>query len=187
MRCTICAHPKRAAIEREALGGLPVRAVARNYNVSEDALYRHQRMHLSRPTPGNSTSEGRERDLDRREANDRVVRAVMSKLAGQLNRAEQAGDTLNAVRISRAIVQAAEASHRMDDTGSVPEGDWGGSSVPPRIVIHTSASEALDPDAYRAWYNQLLPPDAYAEWWSERDRAEHAVEIRLPDNGRGDE
>jgi hypothetical protein len=184
-KCSICVHRHRAAIERDMVGGISVPVVAQQYNVSPDALYRHRRSHLTRPTPGNSTPETRERDAERREQNDRVVRAVQSKLAGQLNRAEARGDTLNAIRSARALLQATEIGARMNDNGSsVAEGDFGGSTVPGRIVITTKESgEARTPDEYRAWFNQLLSPDQYQLWWAERQEQE-CVEVWLPHNGR---
>ena len=184
MKCTICLHPRRAAIEREIVGGGSIPVVAQTFNVSSDALYRHRRSHLTRPTPGTATSDARERDAERREQNDRVVRGVMSKLAHQLASAEARGDTLNAIRSARALLQATEIGSRMNDSGSVAEGDYNQSGVPSRIVIHTASDgEALEPDAYEAWFNQLLHPDQYRLWWQER-QAEGAVEVWLPDNGR---
>jgi hypothetical protein len=44
--CTICAHPKRKAIDKALAADDPVRGLSALYRVSEDALSRHRDKHL---------------------------------------------------------------------------------------------------------------------------------------------
>jgi len=46
--CTICRHEKRREIDKAlVLAAEPFRVIARHYAVSEDALQRHKKVHLS--------------------------------------------------------------------------------------------------------------------------------------------
>lgn len=45
-KCTICHHDKRKAIDADLVRLEPFRALARQYNVSKDALMRHHDNHL---------------------------------------------------------------------------------------------------------------------------------------------
>lgn len=45
-RCTVCLHHKRTEIEREIVSGVPVRWLARHFNLSRQSLYRHRDHHL---------------------------------------------------------------------------------------------------------------------------------------------
>ena len=40
--CTCCTHPERAAIDAALLANAPLRDIARQFNVSKDALQRHR-------------------------------------------------------------------------------------------------------------------------------------------------
>jgi len=40
--CTLCSHKKRAALEREMAKGRPLRAIARQFHTSKDAIRRHR-------------------------------------------------------------------------------------------------------------------------------------------------
>src|SRR5437868_1385790 len=44
--CTICPHPRKAAIDESLVSGLSARKVAAKYSVSYDALLRHRAGHL---------------------------------------------------------------------------------------------------------------------------------------------
>src|SRR5262249_29124713 len=46
-KCTICHHERRHLIEVALTYKTPMRVIARRFNVSPDALYRHSRAHLS--------------------------------------------------------------------------------------------------------------------------------------------
>ena len=45
-RCTVCSHPERDAIDRAIVDGQPIRAIARQFGISKDAVYRHSLRHL---------------------------------------------------------------------------------------------------------------------------------------------
>jgi len=44
--CTICTHNKRENIDKELLEKVPLRNIAKQYNVSTGALFRHKENHL---------------------------------------------------------------------------------------------------------------------------------------------
>jgi hypothetical protein len=47
LRCTICIHPARPQIDLTIATGLSKRAIARRFEVSPDALWRHNQAHLT--------------------------------------------------------------------------------------------------------------------------------------------
>jgi hypothetical protein len=47
-KCTICIHKKRNEIDQAIVGGESLSGIARSFRVSEDALDRHKRKHISK-------------------------------------------------------------------------------------------------------------------------------------------
>lgn len=47
-RCTVCDHPKRAAIDRALIGGESNRAIAGRFDLARASLQRHAANHLER-------------------------------------------------------------------------------------------------------------------------------------------
>src|SRR5215218_3476046 len=45
-RCTVCDHPKRHGIDEALVTGAPYRSVAKRFELSESAVYRHKTEHL---------------------------------------------------------------------------------------------------------------------------------------------
>jgi hypothetical protein len=45
--CSVCPHPQAEAIDKALVSGVPIRALARQYELSRDALARHKDKHLS--------------------------------------------------------------------------------------------------------------------------------------------
>lgn len=84
-RCTICAHPERAAIDRALVAGESMRGVARRFAASADALGRHAAGHLPLLlTRSHEAGEG-----------DRAV-DLTAELARLLRRANLLGDACDA-------------------------------------------------------------------------------------------
>jgi hypothetical protein len=46
-RCKLCAHPERARIEMMRVGGVGLDAIAAQFNVSRDSVWRHMKDHVS--------------------------------------------------------------------------------------------------------------------------------------------
>ena len=45
-RCTVCDHPERHGIDEALVSGAPYRSVAKRFELSESAVYRHKTEHL---------------------------------------------------------------------------------------------------------------------------------------------
>src|SRR3712207_7371116 len=45
-RCTVCDHPERHSIDEALVTGAPYRSVAKQFGLSESAVYRHKTDHL---------------------------------------------------------------------------------------------------------------------------------------------
>jgi DNA-binding transcriptional ArsR family regulator len=46
MRCTICAHEKRAEIDQALINGLSIRDIAEQFDLSQSAVHRHSTNHI---------------------------------------------------------------------------------------------------------------------------------------------
>ena len=98
-RCTVCDHPKRHSIDETLVTGAPYRSVAKQFELSESAVYRHKTEHL--PTYLLKAREAAEVA----QADDLLnqVRSLQTHVLDILERAEKAGDLRTALA---AISQA---------------------------------------------------------------------------------
>jgi hypothetical protein len=98
-RCTVCDHPKRHGIDEALVGGAPYRSVAKRFELSESAVYRHKTEHL----PAHLL-KAREVEVVA-QADDLLeqVRYLQTHALDILERAEKAGDLRTALA---AISQA---------------------------------------------------------------------------------
>ena len=98
-RCTVCGHHKRHSIDEALVRGAPYRSVAKRFELSESAVYRHKTEHL--PT---HLLKAREVEEAAR-ADDLLeqVRDLQTHALDILERAEKAGDLRTALA---AISQA---------------------------------------------------------------------------------
>jgi hypothetical protein len=98
-RCTVCDHPETHSIDETLVSGAPYRSVAKRFELSESAVYRHKTEHLLAHL------------LKAREAEDvaqadellEQVRTLQGHALDILERAEKAGDLRTALA---AISQA---------------------------------------------------------------------------------
>src|ERR687898_2633889 len=98
-RCTVCEHPERHSIDETLVTGAPYRSVAKQFRLSESAVYRHKTEHL----PAH-LSKAREAE-EVAQADDLLdqVRNLQAHALDILERAEKAGDLRTALA---AISQA---------------------------------------------------------------------------------
>jgi hypothetical protein len=98
-RCTVCDHPERYGIDEALVTGAPYRSVARRFELSESAVYRHKTEHL----PAHLLKA---REVEEVAQADHLLEQVRNLQAHALNileRAEKAGDLRTALA---AIYQA---------------------------------------------------------------------------------
>ena len=98
-RCTVCDHPERHSIDEALVTGAPYRSVAKRFERSESAVYRHKTEHL----PAHLLKAKEVEEAAR--ADDLVdqVRNLQAHALDILERAEKAGDLRTALA---AISQA---------------------------------------------------------------------------------
>jgi hypothetical protein len=98
-RCTVCDHPGRHGIDEALVSGAPYRSVAKRFELSESAVYRHKAEHL----PAHLLKA---RDVEEvAQADDLLeqMRHLQAQALDILERAEKAGDLRTAlVAISQA-------------------------------------------------------------------------------------
>ena len=98
-RCTVCDHPESHGIDEALVTGAPYRSVARRFELSESAIYRHKTEHL----PAHLLKA---REVEEVAQADHLLEQVRNLQAHALNileRAEKAGDLRTALA---AIYQA---------------------------------------------------------------------------------
>jgi hypothetical protein len=98
-RCTVCDHPERHGIDEALVTGAPYRSVAKRFELSESAVYRHKAEHLpAQLLKARGVEEAARADdlLDQ-------VRHLQTHALDILERAESAGDLRTALA---AISQA---------------------------------------------------------------------------------
>jgi hypothetical protein len=98
-RCTVCDHPENHGIDEALVSGTPYRSVAKQFELSESAVYRHKTEHL----PAHLLKAREVEEVARADDLLDQVRTLQTHALGILERAEKAGDLRTALA---AISQA---------------------------------------------------------------------------------
>jgi hypothetical protein len=98
-RCTVCDHPERHSIDEALVAGAPYRSVAKQFELSESAVYRHKTEHL----PAHLLKAREVEEAARADDLLEQVRDLQGHALDILERAEKAGDLRTALA---AISQA---------------------------------------------------------------------------------
>jgi hypothetical protein len=98
-RCTVCDHPERHGIDEALVSGTPYRSVAKQFELSESAVYRHKTEHL----PAHLSRARAAEEIARADDLLEQVRHLQTHALDILERAEKAGDLRTALA---AITQA---------------------------------------------------------------------------------
>jgi hypothetical protein len=98
-RCTVCDHPARHSIDEALVTGAPYRSVAKRFERSESAVYRHKTEHL----PAHLLKAKEVEEAARADDLLDQVRNLQAHALDILERAEKAGDLRTALA---AISQA---------------------------------------------------------------------------------
>ena len=98
-RCTVCDHPERHGIDEALVTGAPYRSVAKRFDLSESAVYRHKTEHL----PAHLLKAKEAKEAARADDLLEQVRNLQVHTLDILERAEKTGDLRTALA---AISQA---------------------------------------------------------------------------------
>ena len=98
-RCTVCDHPERHSIDEALVSGAPYRSVAKRFELSESAVYRHKVEHL----PAHLLKAREVEEAARADDLLEQVRHLQTHALDILERAEKSGDLRTALA---AISQA---------------------------------------------------------------------------------
>jgi hypothetical protein len=98
-RCTVCDHPQRHGIDETLVTGAPYRSVAKQFSLSESAVYRHKTEHL----PAHLLKAREAEEVAQADDLLNQVRSLQSHALDILERAEKTGDLRTALA---AISQA---------------------------------------------------------------------------------
>jgi hypothetical protein len=98
-RCTVCDHPESHSIDETLVTGAPYRSVAKRFDLSESAVYRHKTEHL----PAHMLKAREVEETARADDLLEQVRNLQTHALDILERAEKAGDLRTALA---AISQA---------------------------------------------------------------------------------
>ncbi len=141
--CTVCEHESRPAIDEQLVLGTPARKVAGEFGLSEAALSRHRRGHLS-PALARVSAEreaaGSESALDRLELLYRSARTVLEAAEAE----GKAGLSLAAIRELRGLVELlARITGELDERPQVAVLNLG--SNPEWVAVRSALLGALAP------------------------------------------
>jgi hypothetical protein len=98
-RCTVCDHPGRHSIDEALVGSVPYRSVAKRFELSESAVYRHKSEHL----PAHLLKAKEVEEVARADDLLEQVRHLQAHALDILERAQKTGDLRTALA---AISQA---------------------------------------------------------------------------------
>src|SRR5215217_1908507 len=152
-RCTVCDHPERHSIDEALVTGAPYRSVAKRFERSESAVYRHKTEHL----PAHLLKAKEVEEAARADDLLDQVRNLQGHALGILERAEKAGD------LRTALAAISQARGNLELLGKLA-GELDERPVvnvllsPQRVTIRTSMLEALSayPEARAAVAESLM-------------------------------
>jgi transposase-like protein len=98
-RCTVCDHSEMHSIDEALVGGAPYRSVAKRFELSESAVYRHKAEHL----PAHLLKAREVEEAAQVDDLLEQVRSLQAHALGILERAKKTGDLRTALA---AISQA---------------------------------------------------------------------------------
>jgi len=98
-RCTVCDHPERHCIDETLVSGAPYRGIAKQFGISESAVYRHKTEHL----PANLLKAKEAEEVAQADDLLDQVRHLQAHALDILDRAKNGGDLRTALA---AISQA---------------------------------------------------------------------------------
>jgi transposase-like protein len=101
-RCTVCDHPERHSIDDTLVTGAPYRSVAKQFGLSESAVYRHKTEHL----PAHLLKARQVEEAAHADDLLEQVRNLQTHALDILERAEKAGD----LRTALAAISQARAN-----------------------------------------------------------------------------
>ena len=107
--CTICRHPMRDSIDEGLVGGQSYRSIARRFEASPPAVYRHLRVHLPdtlvRATQVSEETHGM--------SVLKQLKSINSATLSILHEAQQSGDRATALRAVARIQRQIELQSRL--------------------------------------------------------------------------
>jgi hypothetical protein len=99
-RCTVCDYPESHSIDEALVSGTPYRSVAKRFELSESAVYRHKIEHL----PAHLLKARKADEVARADDLLEQVRDLQTHTLDILERAEKAGDLRTALAAPSAIL-----------------------------------------------------------------------------------
>src|SRR5262249_12940731 len=91
-QCTICQHPQRARIEVGLVHKVPYRVLAARFAASFDAIYRHNKLHLSATTRAAILAAQPATEVDVEALREREDGSLLANLVTQRARLAIAGE-----------------------------------------------------------------------------------------------
>lgn len=157
MRCSVCRHPEREAIDAALVAGEPFRNIAQRHGLDHTAIFRHNQEHLPeamvRAQAAQATAHG-DNLLAQLEALSTDARRIRDK-------AESAGDLKTALAGIRELTRLMELTAKLRGE-LAQEGTVNVLVAPEWVRVRTVLLDALTPypDARTAVAGQLLALEA---------------------------
>jgi hypothetical protein len=118
--CRVCEHEHRHLIELGLVHRVPVRVLARRFELSKDSVFRHRRMHMSPTMVAAMLAAARPSEIDLEELKKTEGEALLGSLVAQRARLQMLsemafaeGEVHAATSVERAITNSLELTSKL--------------------------------------------------------------------------
>jgi hypothetical protein len=118
--CQACAHPQRHLVELALCHRLPVRVVARRFDLSKDCIFRHRRLHMPPQLIAAIMAAARPSEVDLEQLQRSESEGLLGSLVAQRARLQmlsemafEAGELGAATSIERAVTGSLELTSKL--------------------------------------------------------------------------
>jgi hypothetical protein len=118
--CKVCIHPQRHLIELGLIHKVPVRVLARKFELTKDAVFRHRRLHLTPQMIAAIATAAHPTEVDLDQLQRTESEGLLGSLVGQRARLQllsemalEAGEITSATSVERAITSSLELTSKL--------------------------------------------------------------------------
>jgi hypothetical protein len=119
-QCAVCAHPQGHLVELALVHRVPVRVLAKRFELSKDSIFRHRRLHMSAQLVAAIAMAAHPSAVDLEQLERSESEGLLGALVGQRARLQllselafEQGEISAATSVERAITQSLELTSRL--------------------------------------------------------------------------
>ena len=118
--CCVCAHPRRDLVELALVHRMPVRVIAKRFELSKDSLFRHRRLHMPPQLIAAIAAAAHPSEIDLEQLQRSESEGLLGALVGQRARLQmlsemafEQGELCAATCVERAITNSLELTSKL--------------------------------------------------------------------------